>query len=169
MSGVKGRSGGRNRLPTAVKLARGTLRPHRENRDEPRIDPKLPPMPEGLDADERASWEKFAGYLVDMGVLTVDNESALRDLACADVRLVRARLDLKKHGGVWTDPLTKKPYKSPRAAIFSEAFAELNRLRQAFGLEPQSRNGVKSIAKKAPEKTERDRMRELFMGDAAAQ
>ena len=148
---------GRRPLPTAVKRARGTLQPCRTNPDEPPVHVTRPDVPPGLDAMERRAWDRYAEHLVGMRVLTVDNQSALRDLACADVRVVRARRGAAKNGPVETDPETGRSRRSAWALELDAALADLHRIRGLFGLTPSDRVKVKATTptKQNPEEERR--------------
>jgi P27 family predicted phage terminase small subunit len=163
MAGVKGRSG-RPRLPTAIKAARGTLQPCRTNKDEPRIIPKCPPAPEGLDAEEIAVYEKWADTLLLIGVLSVQDGAALRELACADVRVQRARAAVRKYGEVQIDPVSGKTSPSGYARVLADASVTLKHWCAAFGVDPSSRSRVTATKPKPTEKSDREKAREEYFG-----
>lgn len=150
-------------LPTAVKIARGTFQPCRANQDEPKIIPQRPPDPEGLDPEERMVYDRWADILLTIGVLSAADGAALRDLACADVRVTRARAEAKKHGMVQVDEKgTTKP--SGYARELDAARADFSRLCACFGVTPSDRTKVKASPPKKTEKTEQEKRRELFFG-----
>jgi P27 family predicted phage terminase small subunit len=156
-----GRNGGRKPLPTALKVMRGTAQRCRTNKDEPKVIVTRPELPHGLDAMERRSWDKWCRTLVRLGVLSEDNQSALRDLACADVRVIRSRRDMKKHGAV--EMTEKGSRRSAWALEHDAARADFNRLCAEFGVTPSSRTRVRAIQPAKTEETaEEVEAREFF-------
>lgn len=156
-------------LPTAVKAARGTLQPCRTVPDEPRVIVTRPPVPTGLDATERRAWDRFAADTVRLGVLSEDNLSALRDLACADVRVVRARRAAKKFGMVDIDAESGRTRRSAYALELDAARVDLGRLLNEFGLTPSSRSRVSARPQAAPAApTEREQAKRKFFGGGAS-
>lgn len=133
--------GGHNRLPTAVKEARGTLQPCRENREEPRLGAtQVPAPPKRLSAAERAIWLDLAHEVDALGVFT---EADLSDfeLMVEDVAYARK--------------LKRDTHASPNQKIAArrQAHAAL----AAFGLSPQARGRVQ----KAPEAEQEDEFSEF--------
>lgn len=121
----------RPRLPTAVKVARGTAQPCRLNPDEPKLGAvAVPAAPEHLDADGRELWARLARQVDALGVFTVADLTAFEILVDA----VSYALELKGDGDA-----------SPNQKV-----AARNGARSAladFGLTPQSRGKVSRVAK----------------------
>jgi len=70
-------SGGANRLPTALKEMKGTLRPSRENHDEPRLVAKrLPGPPKALPPDEAKVWRVLKKKIDALHVASVVDDIA---------------------------------------------------------------------------------------------
>lgn len=169
MAGVKGRSGTGNRIPDEVKRARGTLKLSRVNPEQPAIIPARPPTPSGLDEQEAIAYAEWADVLLRIGVLSLQDGVALRELACADVRVVRLRRLVKKHGEVETDPKSGATKQSGYGRAFDSARSDLGRLCAAFGVTPADRARVKAEKKEPPKEQEspRDARRRRILGGGA--
>lgn len=159
---------GRKPLPTAVKRARGTLRPHRVNADEPRIVPCEPPMPAHFAAPQRARWRAWCAELLDIGTLTHDCGASLEALVMSEMRVRRARREVAKFGAV--EMTEKGARRSAWALELDAAEREFRSWCVEFGVTPSARSRVKAQgakkaeAPKAP--TARDIARERFFGGA---
>ena len=127
--------GGGNRLPTAVKKARGTLQKCRTNKAEPKLDPsKVPPPPRGCGPVFRRKWRELARAVEALGVFT------LADLPAFDL-LVR----------MMTEVVTA-PDDMPATARVRLMQATAGQL-AAFGLSPASRGRVDRVTAPAADPT----------------
>lgn len=73
MTRKNNRGQGRKRTPTAIKIARGTDKPHRNERmnpHEPDAPTGIPPCPEHLGTEARAEWENICKLMAELGVLS---------------------------------------------------------------------------------------------------
>lgn len=87
-------SGGQNRIPTALKELRGTLRPSRENTAEPRLEAKrLPGPPKNAPDDEKVIWRKLKRQIDMLRVATAADETAFSILVDAVVLHLRTKAD----------------------------------------------------------------------------
>lgn len=122
--------GGHNRLPGALKKARGTLRSTQTNVDEPMFAAApLPPPPPDLRPDERDVWERLAGVIDPMRVATVADHEAFGLLVLA-VALA------------WRTARDPKASVNQKIRTTSAAIALLTQ----FGLTPAERARVSSLA-----------------------
>jgi P27 family predicted phage terminase small subunit len=71
---------GRPRIPTALKLVRGTQRADRLNVNEPKPKLGIPPVPAQLSDEAKAEWERLAPELFEQGVLCPQDGAALAAL-----------------------------------------------------------------------------------------
>jgi P27 family predicted phage terminase small subunit len=68
---------GRPRIPTSLKLIRGTQRADRMNLNEPKPAIDIPPVPPNLSDEAKAEWERRAPELAALGILTSIDEGVL--------------------------------------------------------------------------------------------
>lgn len=123
-----------------------------------------PSEPPGMDETERHAWDHWAELCLEARTLTEQDGHALRDLACADVRVVRARREAKKHGMVQVDRESGTSKQSGWARELDAARADFGRLCAVFGVTPSDRSRVKAAPKKSSEKTAREIAKEIYFG-----
>jgi P27 family predicted phage terminase small subunit len=141
MAGVKGRSGGHNRKPTALRLIQGNPG-KRPLATPPQVPAKMPQCPRHLHGAARAEWKRLAPQLFEAGLLTELDVTALAALCStwalwteAKERLESEGLTVSVRGGA------VRP--SPWIAIASRAQRDMQLLQAEFGLTPASRSRVK--------------------------
>ena len=117
---------GGKRVPTAVKLMRGTFRPGRHS-EELQAQAATPRCPAWLSKEARAIWKKKVPGLAALGVLALVDGGALARLC-----------DLTAEYQAAIEPLLKL-----------KLAAEIRHLETLFGLSPSARASLKP-AKKAP-------------------
>jgi P27 family predicted phage terminase small subunit len=140
---------GRPPKPTAIKRLSGTLRKHRENREEPQPQAGTPEPPANLDERARAQWDYYAPLLAACRVLTLADREALTCYCVAAGRRAQAEEELAKHGPVVKSP-SGYPIQNPWLAIANKAMEQLIRWGVELGLSPASRSRIKT----APQATE---------------
>jgi len=155
------------RKPTALKELKGTLRPCRENGDEPKPERILLDPPKHLSARAKDAWRELAEIADRMGVLTEGDPVALEGMAgaLADLRAARAALDgpleIKSREGhmvtlaeagelfYWTGgkglPVRRA---RPELAVIADADRRLLSWCQRFGMSPADRARVSGTEKK---------------------
>lgn len=124
--------------PTALRLLSGERRPSRINFAEPKIAaPKSMQPPSGLHGAGLREWTRLAQLLVDAGVLRAtdlaafeDYCRALSDLRRYEAKAARAGLELSIAKGFASQVLKLR--------------GQVAQLRNAIGLTPTSRTGVKA-------------------------
>lgn len=153
MAGVKGRSGGHNRLPTAMKELTGTLKPGRANTREPQVTYGLADAPLWLSDECREHYDRLGALALEAGVVsTVDGEAlaltakALREYlqACVEVDaqgLIVSESQVDKDG----KELRIKSRLNPAATARADAWRRYREGLRMFGLDPQSRGSVMAI------------------------
>lgn len=145
---------GRPRLPTKLKLLKGTAQPCRMNKNEPNPEAGMPEPPEHLSERAAKVYPHVAKMLLDMKVLTVSDGMALEGLCQAYCDWRAAVEFLEERGSsVYTTTQTDsagnervvmKPY--PQVAERNEADRRLRGWLQSFGLTPADRSKVSAIA-----------------------
>lgn len=150
MSGNKN-SGGHNRLPTAVKAGRGTLRKSRTNHTEPvRIERRpVPTYP--LDEIGEAFWQVWEPGLWANGTLSETDSTALTLLCYTASEWVKAANKCTKCGR-WETVYDKngEPSGSVEAAwskLEMKLFDRFTKLLRAFGMDPVSRSTIHAISR----------------------
>jgi P27 family predicted phage terminase small subunit len=139
-------------LPTAVKEQRGTIRPVRVNKDEPkptavRTTPTAPPA---IKADPKAlkHWKKISRNLTSMKVLTVPDLEALA-LLCESLSQWETAVEaIQREGHVITTP-NGFPAPSPWIGIRNQASDRAMKYLIQFGLTPSARTRVASVPEAA--------------------
>ena len=68
---------GRKKLPTNLKILKGTQRADRVNPNEPMPDPNIPEAPDFLSKDALIEWGRITAQLFKLGLLTDIDMAAL--------------------------------------------------------------------------------------------
>lgn len=148
--GGKG-SGGKNKKPTAVKLAEGNRGKRKLNTREPKAFPGEPAIPQHLTDAGRKVWPMVCAGLNESGVLYKTDGLAIAALCSSLVLFAQADAAVAKYGLVTVTPLSDKNgvdtgvvvlRTNPACRVRSDALRHLRSLWQAFGLDPASRSGV---------------------------
>lgn len=84
------------RVPTPLKLLKGSLNPSRENKRAPKVRARVPPAPEHLDVEERTAWQRFARILSPLKVCASEDFAALESLVTTWVQAQRLRAQLRR-------------------------------------------------------------------------
>lgn len=137
---------GRPRLPTRLKVVKGTAQPCRTNKSEPTPAEGVPSRPAHLSAKAKAAWRAVVPILQDMRVLTVADSLALEGLCEAYADLCAARAVLQKRGGATYSFVTKTGdtvYRAyPEVAQAADADRRFRSWLASFGLTPADRSRV---------------------------
>ncbi len=150
-------SRGRKPLPTAVKELNGNPGHRALNKAEPQPPrpSRVPPPPNHLTGEARKKWQKLAGQLHRMGVLTEVDQDALARYCVTYQRWLRAEKALAKDGDVLKT--NKGNYvQNPWLAISNRSLGLLNGLAAEFGITPSSRTRVKANPPEEEEKLEKE-------------
>lgn len=143
------------KLSTEVKKLKGTLRPCRENPDEPKLNPSIPDMPEGLTLSAKAYWPLIIAHLKEMATLTNPDQYAVASLcqALGDLRDARKALYHRKGLTYTTDKGVILPW--PELALIAAADGRVYKWISKLGLTPSDRSKVSSV-KDASEENDLD-------------
>lgn len=144
MTGKAGQSG-RRPQPTAIRVLNGNPggRPLPEHEPKPKV--MLPKPPAHLTADARREWQRIGKLLLDLGVMTEIDGTALAAYCQAYARWVEAEQMLAKHGTLWKLKTPKGGdyfSQSPYLAIANKAIEQMSRMLTEFGMTPSSRSRI---------------------------
>ena len=132
---------GRKPHPTAIRRAAGNPGKRGYNHGEPVPPEGMPDCPPHLSDAAKAEWERIAGPLHDMGVLTLVDRAALAAYCPASGRWVEAEEKLKE-----TPTLLKTPsgyvQQSPWLSVSNKQLELMGRYMAELGLTPASRSRV---------------------------
>ena len=148
--------------PTAIKLARGTLRERRKDEPQPPADKIV--MPKHLGKVARAKWKELLPLLEAVRVMTDADVEALARYCDTYEWWLATRAILKKDG--CTYPIlndggeVKYIAQRPEVSIAHKLATQLRQLEQDFGLNPSARSSL-SVA---PEKPDTDEDAAILFG-----
>jgi P27 family predicted phage terminase small subunit len=129
---------GRRPLPTATKLLRGNPGKRAINQREPKPT-GIPTCPTHLDATAKREWTRISRELIDIGLLTEVDRSALAAYCAAYSRWASAEKSIAKFGLVIKSPKSGYPVANPFVGIANTALQIMHRFAIEFGLTPASR------------------------------
>src|SRR5690242_2204620 len=133
---------GRKPLPTHLKLLKGTARPHRINREEPRPPIQVPAAPGHLDDRARARFVEMAELLAHRGVMTELDASALARYVVIWCRWIEVETEVKRRGPVVKTEagnIVQNPYLS----IANRCLLQMAQIESEFGMTPSSRSRIR--------------------------
>jgi P27 family predicted phage terminase small subunit len=131
--------------PTAMKVLKGTARPDRVNKKEPKLSVERPLVPKWLSEQAKDSYRELSEILVGMAVLTKADRTALEMLCDAYGEYRQARAYIQEHGLTYetTGKDGTTMYRAyPQVAIASDAYKRIRSMMTEFGLTPASRSKV---------------------------
>lgn len=138
MAGKPGRSG-RKKQPAALKKAKGTYRPPRDQ-DGASLPAGVPPVPDGLNPQAAREWARLAPLCLQAGLLTHADWIAWE----LGFWAYSTWLNVSKSIGdpVW---ITKNDYpvQRPEVAIAQKAWSAVLQFCREFGLTPSARSGLR--------------------------
>ena len=133
---------GRKPLPTHLKLVKGTARPHRLNKDEPKPTVAVPEPPSHLDERAKAKFAAMAELLARHGVMTELDTGALSRYVVVWCRRVDAEAEIKRRG-----PVVKTEggniIQNPFLAVANKCLLQMAQLESEFGMTPSSRSRIR--------------------------
>ena len=134
---------GRKPLPTHLKVIKGTARPHRINKKEPKPPLAVPQPPDHLDERAKAKFSDMAEMLARHGVMTELDVSALARYAVVWCRWIDAETEITKRG-----PVVKTAggniIQNPFLPIANKCLLQMAQIESEFGLTPSSRSRVRT-------------------------
>jgi len=134
---------GRKPKPTVLKLLDGNPGMRPLNDREPKAAQGVPAMPDGLDEEAQAEWNRIVPELKEMGVLSRADRAALTGYCTAWSRWQKAEAQVKKFGEIVKSPDKGFPMKSPYLTIADQALETMRKFLVEFGLTPSSRSRIR--------------------------
>lgn len=132
---------GRRPLPTNIKALRGTQRPDRANKKEPKPKVAIPQCPPHLSDEAKKEWKRMTKDLAQLGLLSKIDRAALALYCQAWGRWIEAEEALRKHGVMVKSP-NGYPMQSPYLAVANKAMEQMRAMLTEFGMSPSSRTRV---------------------------
>ena len=134
------------KVPTALKMLKGTNRKDRVLPDEVKPDACLPPPPARLAKDERAIWRDLAGQLFNSNVLTKLDGQALEIVVRLWARLQRIRKE--SANAALVEISSRGETVAAYIRLENETFKLLRGYLSEFGMTPASRTKVSTVPAK---------------------
>ena len=135
--------------PTHLKLIEGNRGKRPLNRKEARIAPALPDPPPHLSADALEEWNRVAGWLHRIGLLSEVDRAALAAYAQAYGRWVQAERAIAKMaekdqltGGLMIKTSNGNAVQNPLVGTANKAAADMMRYAAEFGMTPSARSRI---------------------------
>lgn len=141
--------GGNNRLPTNLKVLKGTARPCRENKAEPTMPAGAPECPEHLDDEARREWFRVVPSLVGANVLTRVDHAALAAYCQNYSRWVAAEAIIAEAGLTFVGN-RGMIRRHPAVGIAHDAMMAIKAFACEYGLTPVSRARVTPVGGDKP-------------------
>jgi P27 family predicted phage terminase small subunit len=140
---------GRKPLPSNVVRLRGNPGKRRLNDAEPRPVAKAPSCPACLGDEARKEWQRLAGELAALGLLTGLDRAMLAAYCHAHALWVEAVASIERYGTMVKSP-NGFPMQSPYVAVANKQVEIMVRIASEFGMTPSSRTRIR-IGEQTPE------------------
>jgi P27 family predicted phage terminase small subunit len=140
---------GRRPTPTRWKLLTGNPGKRALNRHEPRPEATIPDCPPELGPAARREWDRLAGDLAKLNILTSLDRAALGAYCGAYALWADATQQIQKYGPMIKSP-TGYPVQSPYVAIANRQAEIMIRIASEFGFTPASRSRIATPANAEP-------------------
>ena len=133
----------RGRIPKPTRMKALTGNPGRRplNALEPRPEPQVPDCPPELGEIARREWDRLAGELGKLRILTELDRAALALYCNAYGLWAEATLAIQKYGTMVKSP-TGFPMQSPYIAVANRQAEIMMRIASEFGFTPASRSRI---------------------------
>lgn len=138
---------GRKKLPTNIHILKGTARPSRINKNEPKPEIEIPEEPEHLSEEAAKEWNRISVVLRDLGLLSQIDMAALAIYCQTYGRMVKYEKIVKEKGELYKDPKGNVTL-SPAMWVINKAIQQCHRMLVEFGMTPSSRSKVSASASK---------------------
>ncbi|WP_429336801.1 phage terminase small subunit P27 family [Paraburkholderia atlantica] len=129
-----------------MKIIRGTQRSDRVNRHEPKPPRSRPTPPAHLDAVARREWQRVAGPLYKLGLLSTLDRAALGCYCTAYSRWQQAEAALadSANGGLIVRTANGTAIQNPLVGVSNRAMLLAVRFATEFGMSPASRANIRA-------------------------
>jgi P27 family predicted phage terminase small subunit len=138
---------GRPPKPTRIKVLTGNPGKRPLNPHEPRPEAVVPDCPAALGPVAKQEWERLAGELAKLRILTALDRSALAAYCNAYGLWIEAVEAIGKYGSMVKSP-SGYPIQSPYVAIANRQAELMLRIAAEFGFTPASRGRISTPAQK---------------------
>lgn len=136
---------GRKPKPTALKLLQGNpgKRPIDANEPQPAVPAgdRAPYAPRFLCDEGKAEWRRIIGYLLEAGLYTEVDRTALAMYCQAFGRWIEAEKQVDERGPICTSD-NGNLYQNPWVAIANKRWDQVRKVMAEFGMTPSSRTRV---------------------------
>lgn len=143
---------GRKKLPTNLKVIKGTAQKCRINPNEPKPNPEIPAAPNHLSKEALIEWGRISGQLYRLGLLANIDMAALAAYCQAYGRWVEAELAIKKNG-LTIETSNLNVIQNPEVGIANKAMELMHKYLTEFGMTPASRARVSAKPKEGEKKS----------------
>ena len=134
---------GRKKLPSKLKVIKGTYRKELENPNEPVYDIEIPDPPKHLSERALKEWTRMSEVLYKQGLLTEVDRACLAAYCQLYGRWQEAEEDLKKQA-IWIETIQGNVIQNPLVGIANTAIKLMKECLIEFGMTPASRSKVSS-------------------------
>ena len=141
---------GRRPKPTRMKVLTGNPGKRPLNVDEPRPEPAVPECPPELGPVARQEWDRLAGELGSLKILTVLDRAALAAYCNAYGLWAESIEAIQKYGTMVKSP-SGYPIQSPYVSIANRQAEIMMRIASEFGFTPASRSRISAPTKSEPD------------------
>jgi P27 family predicted phage terminase small subunit len=148
-----------------LKLVTGNAGKRALNRNEPKPESIVPPVPPHLSDEAKVEWGRVANELYELGLLTRIDRASLAGYCQAYADWVEAEDQIRRYGKVVKSPSKKTvrhgrdgskieetsggyPIQSPFLAIRNKALELMHKFAIEFGMTPSSRSRVSANGEK---------------------
>ena len=132
---------GRKTIPTHLKIVKGTAQKCRLNKNEPKLPPGIPEMPDHLGDIAQKKWKELSIQLFEMGVLAKIDGDTLAGCCRIYERWVIAERNITSEGETITTDKGNL-IQSPWVSMANKCLELLRKFYVEFGLTPSSRSKV---------------------------
>jgi len=140
---------GRRPKPTRMKVLTGNPGKRALNKNEPRPAAIVPECPPELGPLARAEWDRLAGELGTLQLLTTFDRAALAAYCGAYALWAEATEAIQKYGTMVKSP-SGYPIQSPYVSIANRQAEIMMRIASEFGFTPASRSRISTPNKSQP-------------------
>jgi len=140
---------GRRPKPTRLKVLTGNPGKRPLNQTEPRPAPVIPDCPTELGEVAQREWNRLAGELASLKLLTNLDRAALAAYCGSYALWAEATKAIQKYGSMIKSP-SGYPVQSPYLAIANRQAEIMMRIASEFGFTPASRSRIATPSKAEP-------------------
>lgn len=140
---------GRRPKPTRLKVLAGNPGKRPLNAQEPEPEPAVPECPPELGPVAKREWDRLAGELGKLRIITHLDRGALASYCGAYALWAEAMEQLQKYGTMIKSP-SGYPQQSPYLAVANRQAEIMMRIASEFGFTPASRSRISVSPERSP-------------------